>query len=334
MGNCCSQRSAGYQAANTQKRSNQRAVPGGAPFFRNPVINSNWPDPCCIAVGGLFYVYATNSNNCNIQCAKSSDLVSWEVLPDALPELPSWARGGLTWAPNTVFIQLPDQAPYFVMYFVCRDVSCDKQVVGVAVADTPEGPFKPLGEAPFIAQASKGGTIDPFHFQDDDGQRWLLYKNDGNAVGRTCWLHIRRLQSDGLHFKGPEKLLIRNDLPWEGTVIEAPCLVKRGGRYHLFYSANGFASAEYCIGYATATEVIGPYRKSAMPLVSSAGQVVGPGACSIASGGPMNQDFLVYHSWNPEHTFRACCVTPIIWQKDGTPAAKATWGSDLPLPFS
>ncbi len=48
----------------------------------------------------------------------------------------------------------------------------------------------------------------------------LLYKNDGNAVGRTCWLHIRRLQSDGLHFKGPEKLLIRNDLPWEGTVIE------------------------------------------------------------------------------------------------------------------
>ena len=48
----------------------------------------------------------------------------------------------------------------------------------------------------------------------------LLYKNDGNAVGRTCWLHIRRLQSDGLHFKGPEKLLIRNDLPWEGAVIE------------------------------------------------------------------------------------------------------------------
>ena len=33
----------------------------------------------------------------------------------------------------------------------------------------------------------------------------------------------------------------------------------------------------------------GPYRKSAMPLVSSAGQVVGPGACSIACGGPMNQ---------------------------------------------
>eukprot|EP00891_Asterochloris_glomerata_P006496 jgi/Astpho2/6496/fgenesh1_pg.00096_%23_25_t len=497
--------------------------------------------PCCIAVGGLFYVYATNSNNCNIQCAKSSDLVSWvymvpaagprlmptwgpvllpamlagvaakqcfssaqfvaaqqmlalftdlhkllaasagcyqshrwqphfaesanadgwqplnrwqqvtveiadlqrgvckglEVLPDALPELPSWARGGLTWAPNTVFIQLPDQAPYFVMYFVCRDVSCDKQVVGVAVADTPEGPFKPLGEAPFIAQiqragqlpegaimplrkapftptercipcrhgmqghlgstalpllqqcfchgsaafklkysapstanlyASKGGTIDPFHFQDDDGQRWLLYKNDGNAVGRTCWLHIRRLQSDGLHFKGPEKLLIRNDLPWEGTVIEAPCLVKRGGRYHLFYSANGFASAEYCIGYATATEVIGPDRLQQMSRMTlqeerdAAGQQrwagggAGTGSCTTAAAPEpavcisltitypglqclhvqhmWSTDFLVYHSWNPEHTFRACCVTPIIWQKDGTPAAKATWGSDLPLPFS
>ena len=38
---------------------------------------------------------------------------------------------------------------------MCRDVSCDKQVVGVAVADAPEGPFKPLGEAPFIAQVNK-----------------------------------------------------------------------------------------------------------------------------------------------------------------------------------
>ena len=36
--------------------------------------------PCCIAVGGLFYVYATNSDGCNIQCAKSSDLVSWVSL--------------------------------------------------------------------------------------------------------------------------------------------------------------------------------------------------------------------------------------------------------------
>ena len=40
-------------------------------------------------------------------------------------------------------------------------------------------------------------------------------------------------------------------------LLQAPCLVKRGGLYHLFYSANGFASAEYCIGYAAATEVTG-----------------------------------------------------------------------------
>ena len=36
--------------------------------------------PCCIAVGGLFYVYATNSDGRNVQCAKSSDLVSWVSL--------------------------------------------------------------------------------------------------------------------------------------------------------------------------------------------------------------------------------------------------------------
>ena len=50
------------------------------------------------------------------QCAQGLSLTALqEMLPDALPELPSWARRGLTWAPNVAFIQLPDQAPYFVM---------------------------------------------------------------------------------------------------------------------------------------------------------------------------------------------------------------------------
>ena len=49
-------------------------------------------------------------------CAQGLSLTApQEVLPDALPQLPSWARAGLTWAPNVAFIQLPDQAPYFVM---------------------------------------------------------------------------------------------------------------------------------------------------------------------------------------------------------------------------
>ena len=43
------------------------------------------------------------------------------------------------------------------------------------------------------------------------------------------------------------------------------------------------------IHFLTRTVSAGPYRKGVMPLVSSAGQVVGPGACSIACGGPMNQ---------------------------------------------
>ena len=44
-----------------------------------PVADKQPPpcSPCCITVGGLFYVYATNSDGRNIQCARSSDLVSW-----------------------------------------------------------------------------------------------------------------------------------------------------------------------------------------------------------------------------------------------------------------
>ena len=46
--------------------------------------------------------------------------------------------------------------------------------------------------------------------------------------------------------------LIRGDLPWEGRLVEAPTLLKRDGRYHLFYSANEYGGTAYAIGWAVA----------------------------------------------------------------------------------
>ena len=55
----------------------------------NPVIADDFPDPDVLEVDDVYYAYATEGNLKNVRVARSADLVEWEQLPDALPELPS-----------------------------------------------------------------------------------------------------------------------------------------------------------------------------------------------------------------------------------------------------
>src|SRR5205814_9154733 len=91
------------------------SVPSGQ--FKNPVIDRNFADPFILKVGTTYYGYATGDGADNIQVEKSSDLVHWSRLPDALPDRPAWqpSSTGLTWAPDVAKI-----GDTFVMYHTAR----------------------------------------------------------------------------------------------------------------------------------------------------------------------------------------------------------------------
>src|SRR5437868_4514274 len=65
------------------------AAPAGT--YTNPVLARDFPDPDVLKVGDTYYAYATNSDNLNIQTVRSTDLVHWDLVGDALPRLPAWA---------------------------------------------------------------------------------------------------------------------------------------------------------------------------------------------------------------------------------------------------
>ena len=69
--------------------------------------------------------------------------------------------------------------------------------------------------------------------------------------------------------------------PWElvfGKVAEGPSIVKQGGLYYMFYSANDFRSQDYAVGYATSDSPFGPWRKSEKnPLLHKVEELVGTG---------------------------------------------------------
>ncbi len=292
---------------------------GAANTFTNPVIDRDFPDPDTLKVGDTYYAYGTNANGMNVQVMRSADMVHWDGPKEALPALPHWAslQSGLTWAPE---VWPTADAKTYVMYFVSRDTASDKQCVGLATSDKPDGPFKAQDDKPFICQTDQGGTIDPASFVDSDGSRYVLFKNDGNCCGIPTRLYIQKVSADDLTLEGQPTALIQNDQWWEGRVVEAPTLFKHNNKYYLFYSANNYAGADYCIGYAVADTILGPYTKPLPgPFVATQSDkgpaVVGPGGQDVMVDAK-GRTWLMYHSWDPTVSYRWVSVDPLDWDGD------------------
>ena len=130
--------------------------PIALPAHRNPVLDRDFADPGLLRVGPTYYAYATNSAGIHVQVARSTNLVNWDYLGEALPHLPDWAvpRFKYTWAP-TVFG--PGEAGEFIMYYVTRYnwALAGTQAIGRAIARCPEGPFTPIDDAPTICHWTK-----------------------------------------------------------------------------------------------------------------------------------------------------------------------------------
>jgi beta-xylosidase len=270
------------------------AAPPGS--FENPVLRSDFPDPFVLNANGTYYAYATNGSGKNIQTAQSPDLVHWTVGRDAMPALPKWAKlgGSYVWAPEVIA-----NGSGYLMYYTARDKAADRQCVGVASGDKPDGFFKDTRDAALVCQTDEGGTIDPSPFRDGD-KLYLYFKNDGNCCNKPTYLWVQELAPDGLSLVGQPTQLMRNDVPWEGTVVEAPTMVKHEDKYYLFFSANNYAGIEYSVGYATCDSPTGPCTQAAEnPILKShmtPPLVVGPGHQAIVQ--VKDQTWIVYHAWN------------------------------------
>lgn len=285
------------------------------PTYTNPVINHNFPDPSILNDKGVFYAYATNSGP-NMLCARSPDLVHWTDMPDAMPLLPVWAKPGRTWAPC---VAAYGPGGGYVAYFAARNKTTGQENLGTAVASAPSGPFAaPPLAVPLVEQAEEGGAIDPTCFTDDDGSRYLVWKNDGNSRGRDTWLWAQKLSADGLALQGAPTRLIKQDQPWEGTLIEAPTLWKHGGKYYLFYSANAYNTCRYAVGYAVADTLTGPYVKPGdKPWLASTPDTCGPGGEAIIRAGD-GSPWMAYHTWaHGPGSYRSMSIDALYWDARG-----------------
>lgn len=262
-----------------------------------------------------FMAFGTGNRPDRVPTARSTDLVTWQTGPDALPRLPAWAapdpRQSLSWAPAAL-----QTNGGFLLYVTLPDARSGQQCIGVARSPVPEGPYEGVGDGPLVCQNDLGGSIDPGVTVDRKGRLHMLWKNDGNSVGRPSSLWEQQLEPNGLGLAGPAHRLLTDSRPWQGGIIENPALIPaaRGG-WWLFYSANSFNKPEYSTGVAYCRNLEGPCEEVAdgpllaTPALLQDNQFAPGGLDTVRDARGVL--WAVFHTWNrPARNGRFfCCRT-------------------------
>ncbi|HEY0039144.1 MAG TPA: glycoside hydrolase family 43 protein, partial [Flavisolibacter sp.] len=174
------------------------------------VLPGDHPDPSVVKIGNTYWASATTSNWMPAYpLLKSKDLVQWETAGTIFPTLPEWADYYF-WAPEITY----DNGRVYVYYSAHKKGG--NLCVGIASADRPEGPYKDHG--PLICQTV--GSIDAFPMRDNDGKLYLIWKEDGNSVGKATPIWMQELNEERTKLLGVKKELFRNNAPWEGNLVE------------------------------------------------------------------------------------------------------------------
>jgi hypothetical protein len=162
-------------------------------------------------------------------------------------------------------------------------------------ANSPLGPFEPIGYIILPTGSKAPPQADPMLFSDDDGRLFFYF---GCTKSGGIWA-VELDGADPIKPIGLPKLVIpfRPDLyPWEAVGeanqdiasgwVEGAWMLKRDGVYYLIFSAAGTENATYCMGCYTGTSPLGPFvaQKRNPILRNTQGLITGTGHGCIVEG--------------------------------------------------
>lgn len=283
---------------------------------QNPIIKDMFTaDPAPLVHKNTVYLYAghdaatledTNYKMPDWYVFSSKDMVNWTNHgPKLSPSTFSWATGE-AYAAHT--IERDGKFYWFVSTFHKKDANSNGgAAIGVAVSDSPVGPFKDaIGKALIVNEMTTDkkhawDDIDPAVFIDDDGQAYLFWGN-----GSCKWVKLKKnmIELDGeIH-----TLDVKN-------FIEGPWIYKRKDLYYLVYAGRG-TKAEM-IEYATSKNIQGPWEyKGIIAENASKSFTIHPGIIDFKG-----KTYFFYHNGElPEggNYRRAICIDYLNFNEDGT----------------
>ena len=240
---------------------------------QNPFVQT-WctSDPAPMVHNGRMYVYTGHDEDGadffwmqEWRVYSSDDMVNWtdHGSPLALESF-SWADDR-AWAAQTI-----ERNGKFYWYVCAHSRISNGMAIGVAVSDSPTGPFRDAIGKPLFENGS-WDHIDPTVLIDDDGQAWLMWGNPQvyylklNEDMISYEGELGKLPMTEQAFGGPMMKEREKGKEYKDSYVEGPWLTKRNGTYQLLYAAGGVPEH---ISYSTAPSPLGPwtYAGVVMPL--------------------------------------------------------------------
>lgn len=238
-----------------------------------------------------------------------------------MAQKPNWKKRGGIWAPDVTKV-----GNRFFMYYSFSTWGDPNPGIGLAIANSPEGPFVDQGPVFTSEEIGVKNSIDPFYFEQDSN-KYMIW-------GSFHGLYLTQLSADGTKAIG-------DIIKLAGNHLEAAYLVKKGEYFYLFGSSGTCcegANSTYRVLVGRSKNIEGPYvdQEGGNLLNESSGTFVvrsnlgdngfaGPGHNAEIISDSNGNDWLLYHGMDKKKpklgngtNRRVLLLDQLIW-KEGWP---------------
>jgi len=236
---------------------------------QNPIVQTNYTaDPAPMVYNGTVYLYTSHDEDKTVRnfftmndwrCYSSTDMVNWtDHGPILSYKVFEWSRGD-AWAGQCIY----RNGKFY--YYLPVNQKNGGNAIGVAVSDSPTGPFKDALGKPLLTGY---GYIDPTVYIDDDGQAYLYWGNpflwyaklNQDMISYDQKVGVVQVPLTEQSFK-LRTIDAHKTFAWAKSIDGSASHSVRGtgNKYYWYVSAIDKTTNKKVIGVAVGDKAIGPF---------------------------------------------------------------------------
>lgn len=305
------------------------------PNHKQPILSGFHADPEVLYSNKTkkYYIYSTTDGTPgwgghDFSVFSSENLVDWKdegKMLDVKGDQVKWATGN-AWAPCIIEKKVGKAYKYF-FYFSAHNPQSNRKEIGVAVSDSPTGPFVDSG-APIITDADRpkeargGQAIDVDVFQDPKTGKCYLYWGNGFMAGAELNDDMLSVKKETITHLTPKGGNLQSWAFREGAYV-----FYRKGTYYFMWSVDDTGSPNYHVCYGTAKSPLGPItidENNYMVIKQKPeDKIYGTAHNSVLQIPGKDEWYIVYHRINKNFVHhepgihREVCIDRMTFDKQG-----------------
>ena len=305
----------------------------------NPILPGFHADPEVLYSNKTkkYYIYSTTDGTpgwggYKFNVFSSDNLKDWKdegTMLDVKSDQVKWASGN-AWAPCIIERKIKGAYKYF-FYFSAHNPKTNRKEIGVAVSDSPVGPFV-AAENSMVTDADRpegargGQAIDVDVFQDPKSGKYYLYWGNGFMAGAELnddMMSIKKKTAVNLTPKGG------NLGTW--AFREGAYVIYRKGTYYFMWSVDDTGSPNYHVCYGTSKSPLGPINidENNYNVIrqDASNRIYGTAHNSVIQVPGKDEWYIVYHRINRNFlrdrqfggpgVHREVCIDKLTFDKKG-----------------